>query len=243
MILSRRHFIAGALASTGASAGEILRVGVPEFGPWAVETDGGVSGVVPRIFDPLLRGLGMTAFYVREPIQRQYADLRQGKLDLALLANPQEDGGLQDFGSFLSLPLVLVTAVGKPYTKAADLEGKVIASLRNGSRAQKYLGMVKGEEVRVADIPAGIHMLLDGRADALLALKATFLWNLKQMGLPREAVGNFIQLGNMESAVAARPGLWHDDPATCNKFKAALVALRDSGATEQIFALYGGGMN
>jgi len=227
-----------ALASGARAAAQLLRVGLPDFGPWVVPAANGVSGALPKIFDELSRGLGMGFHYVPLPVQRQLVELRQGHLEFSTATPEHATGGIQDFGTLLTFPLVLAAPPGRAYANNGELQGKMIATLQRGANAQSFIAQLKAREYDVAELPAAIHMLMEGRIDAILGLAPTILWHLKTMGLPRRAVGGFLTYAVQDFHVLARPGLWSDDPGARRRFTDAIADLHQSGAVQRITAEY-----
>ena len=238
--MNRRHFIIGglALASGTRAAGLVLRVGMPDFGPWVVPAANGVSGALPKIYDELSHGLSVSFQYVPLPVQRQMVELQQGHLEFATATPEHAKGGIQDLGTLLTFPLVLVAPPGRSYAHPGELQGKMIATLQRGANAQSFITQLKAREYDVAELPAAIHMLMEGRIDAILGLAPTILWHLKTMGLPRAAVGGFLTYAVQDFHVLARPGLWSDDPGARRRFADAIANLHQSGAVQRITSEY-----
>jgi ABC-type amino acid transport substrate-binding protein len=239
MRISRRHFIAGSvLAGFGASAQDTLRIGVPDFEPWSIENEIGLTGAIPKIFDEIREKDGPVYQYMRQPLQRQMADVQAGHLDLALGTLSQGMSSLQDYGLLVTLHLILVAPPGKHYGGTAELAGKLLGTIQSGVRSQPYFDLVKARQYNVPSMPAAIHMLMEGRIDGLLAAPATFLWHMKQLGLRRGAVGGFLSLPGEDIHVWARAGLWDDNLAARDRFIKALARLREDGSVDRIVAGY-----
>ena len=211
-----------------ASAGEPLIAGVIEAEPWLIRNDDQLTGLIPRFFAELAKRANVQIRIVAEPVPRQIADLSHGQIDLIVVSGPRAFENMIDLGEIGPVDLVAVAPPDHAFAKLSELAGKRVGTPRGGGDFDELTARLKFERYTVANQQSAILMLRDGRLDAIVGVPLAILWNLKQLGLPRGAIGSFIPIWSGTTHLWARSGL-AATPGLIKSLDAAAADIRRDG--------------
>lgn len=194
--LSFAHFFA-----QGSQATIALKVGVPAFPPFAyLDENNQLSGAMVDYFDLLEQDTGYRFDIILEPYSRVIADVKQGKLDLAVIFRNAQLEGYADFIGPVSKSKVIVLPQAEKnlvdYDQLLLLDH--IGVVRGASFAKRFDEDALLKKLSISDYAQGLNLLHLNRVDAVVGSLEGLEYNILASGKALEDYGQPLLLTEKE---------------------------------------------
>lgn len=231
-----------------AQAAQLVRVGAAHFPPYTVRPENGAdTGLLPQMVEALNRLQSDYRFVlVPTSIPRRFGDFKQGRIDMAILENPEwgwkeiphndVDMGLEDAEIF-----VAQREDGRQQHYFSDLSGKRLAlfsgyhyEFANFNADPKFLAQNFKASLTYSH-DSNLLMVLRGRADIALVTRSY----LSDYLLRNEKVRDELLVSQRIDQVYHHYAILRPTaPITSEAFSKLLQGLRDNGEMLKIFDPY-----
>lgn len=231
-----------------AEEAPVLRIGVFEFYPWAVERDGVFdSGITVDIMKELARLSGRRIEPVFLPLARAFREVEEGRVDLILAYKLDS---MVPGVTFLTPILGCATANIVTHQDAGihelgDLPGKRVGFVNGGFFHDRYGGQLGVDELALSDNRQMMLMLLRRRIDGFVVNNVIFDAFMKigapfESDLPtdwRSQIGSVLEMGTLPIAIGVSNR--SRDATAATAIEQALRAGQEDGSFDRVFRKWG----
>ncbi|MYN06357.1 substrate-binding periplasmic protein [Pseudoduganella aquatica] len=250
-----RRLVLRAGAAAGLAAGVSAAMGQPSKPPaplkvvafslvpfGLLDASGRPAGMIVD-FQKLLAaesGLAMDVQVV--PYPRAVAMMVAGDADLLFsFPNAQLREHAHSLGVIGHVDVVVMGLAGSRYGSAEELRGKRVGHIRGAEYDMALQSDPAVARYETVTYEQTVRMLLEGRYDAMLGVRPSFLYTMRRLGVPRQKLGPELVLRKGELLLHYSNKRYK--PQTAATLVRALAALRERGALAALFKAYeDGGM-
>jgi polar amino acid transport system substrate-binding protein len=230
----------GALALGARARGaEALTAAVIDLPPWTQRcASGRVGGVMSALFGQLAQFSGVAITVEPLPFARALVLLEQGRatLTVALRTDDMERIALP-LATIATEDVIVVGKVGAPWRARADLRGKVVAVLRGAAYPAEVVMDTRVTRYEVVSYAQGVSMLEAGRVDAVLGVRTSLLYALRQHGAAAARFGELFTALTSDFCVFVSRR-YHDE-AVIARLRTGARQLAERGAFDALRAQSG----
>lgn len=228
----------GGLAGTAeARVFKIVTIGGSPFG--VTDSTGQPRGVNVEIGNLIVEEAGLRFENTVAPYARALAMIESGAADFMIAyPNNRLDVMAQRVGVVARLENVVIGRAGSTFRSLRDLQGKTVASVREAEYDSALSADRDISKYSTNNYQQGISMLLAGRLDAIVGMKAAILYQVEAMHIPRTQLSEPLVLNQKDAWLFFSNSSY--DPGVAARLKTALSNLTQRNALRQIEQKYFG---
>lgn len=200
-----------------------LPAALVDLPPWTFPPrSGALTGILPELLEQLTRFSGVHFIPQRVPYPRLLAMLESGDTAIGFaFATPRLARIALPLAELTQEDVVIVCRAEAPLHSAADLRGKTLAMLRGSDYLDKITMDPNVRRHETASYALNLKMLLEGRVDAVVGLRTTLTYEIRNSGIAPGRLGQLVafRTGALSAFLSRR---YQDDTAL-------LARLRDAG--------------
>jgi ABC-type amino acid transport substrate-binding protein len=221
----------------------VLKVAVFSLVPYGLlDSSGQPAGMMVDFQKQLAAESGVAMEVAVVPYPRAVAMMVAGDADLLFsFPNPQLREHAHQLGVIGTADVVVMGLAGRRFGSAEELRGKRVGHIRGAEydiALQSDPAVARHETVTYEQT---VRMLLEGRYDAMLGVRPSFLYTMRRLGVPRQKLGPELVLRKGELLLHYSRKRYQ--PQTAAALVRALASLRERGALAALFKAYeDGGM-
>ena len=185
------------LCSISASAvnGDVVTVATMNVTNYGFIQDGEKKGVFYEIANSIVIRAGYTPENTVVPYPRAVFLLKNGTVDLSImLSNKEIEKAAEQLSPIFEIDNIVVGLAGFKIKSLEDLQGKIVAGLRNAHYDSRYDDAEKIVKFPSLNYIQSIKMLINGRVDAVIGTRPDIFWTLRKLGIPNNTLGDPITL-------------------------------------------------
>lgn len=240
---------AGVAAGLPAVAGEPSRPPAPlrvvafSLVPFSLlDASGQPIGLIVDFQKMLAAESGLAMELQVVPYPRAVAMMVAGDADLLFsFPNAQLRGHAHQLGLIGHADVVVMGLAGSRYGSAEELRGKRVGHIRGAEYDMSLQSDPAVARYETVTYEQTVRMLLEGRYDAMLGVRPSFLYAMRRLGVPRQKLGPELVLRKGELLLHYSNKRYKAQTAAT--LVRALASLRERGALAALFKAYeDGGM-
>jgi len=178
-----------------------LRMTTMQVEPFGViEKSGRLSGIYVDLSTMLARESGVVIDDSVVPYPRAMAMMASGDADLIMsITNSKLAAVARPLALLYTSDVVLMGRGGASFASLADAHGRTVAYIRGAEHSLEFNADGAIAKHEIINFRQGVKMLLEGRVDGVIGLRQSLLYVLRELGLPRKALGRALVLGQREA--------------------------------------------
>ncbi|MGF1739474.1 transporter substrate-binding domain-containing protein [Vibrio profundum] len=169
------------------SEGKALRIATIDLAPSGYQENGEIKGISYEFSNLIAEKAGLSYTNVLKPYSRVVHELKTGKSDMSILIY-HESFNTATLLKLLTLETIIIGRKGHDIKRLSELNGKTVGIVR-GTKFTEITDTNNMVLLNVKSYQHGIRMLDKGRITALIALKGSLYFVIKNLNVEKSEFG------------------------------------------------------